>query len=271
MEAKLLAVFSSGVPLRVTASCCDLESSRQTLYEYRRRFEAEGPAGLAERSRRPHASPARVPAGTEEAIVRLRKELPSDRGAQTIAYHLARRGEPVPSVATIHRVLVRRGMVTPQPEKRPKVARKRFERPRPNDARRIDAACWALADGRTVRLADVLDDRSRALVAACVDTGPTARAAWEAGSAAAQDRGRPARVTSDDGPASRAGSPQRRSRRRADAPLARCAPPVLAARPPPDVRARQVRPAPQAGPARVMRAERPGASPFTKSGPEPEN
>ena len=48
MEAKLLAVFSSGVPLKVTALCRDLEISRQTLYKYRRRFEAEGPAGLVE-------------------------------------------------------------------------------------------------------------------------------------------------------------------------------------------------------------------------------
>jgi len=39
MEAKLLAVFSSGVPLKVTALCRDLEISRQTLYKYRRRFE----------------------------------------------------------------------------------------------------------------------------------------------------------------------------------------------------------------------------------------
>ena len=112
MEAKLLAVFSSGVPLKVTALCRDLEISRQTLYKYRRRFEAEGPAGLVERSRRPHSSPSRVSGATEGAIIRLRKDLPLECGAQTIAYHLARRGETPPSVATIHRVLVRRGMVT---------------------------------------------------------------------------------------------------------------------------------------------------------------
>src|SRR3982074_2362245 len=90
MEAKLLAVFSSGVPVKVTALCRDLEISRQTLYKYRRRFEAEGPAGLVERSRRPHSSPGRVPRATEEAIIRLRKELPLECGAQTIAYHLGR-------------------------------------------------------------------------------------------------------------------------------------------------------------------------------------
>ena len=199
MEAKLLAVFSSGVPLKVTALCRDLEISRQTLYKYRRRFEAEGPAGLVERSRRPHSSPGRVSDATEEAIIRLRKELPLECGAQTIAYHLARQGKKPPSVATIHRVLVRRGMVTPQPEKRPKVAWKRFVWPRPNDAWQIDATAWALADGQTVWIMDVLDDHSRALVAARVDTGPTAKAAWDAFTTAVETWGLPARVMNDNG------------------------------------------------------------------------
>ena len=199
MEAKLLAVFSSGVPVRVTALCRELDISRQTLYKYRRRFETEGPAGLVERSRRPLSSPARVSVAVEDAIVRLRKELPVECGAQTIAYHLARQGDPVPSVATIHRVLVRRGLVMPQPNKRPRSSWRRFEWPRPNDAWQIDATCWALADGRTVWIMDILDDHSRALVAARVDTGPTAKAAWEAFTCAVADWGIPAHVMNDNG------------------------------------------------------------------------
>ena len=138
-------------------------------------------------------------AATEDAIVRLRKELPLECGAQTIAYHLARQGGVPPSIATIHRVLVRRGMVTPQPEKRPKVAWKRFVWPRPNDAWQIDATAWALADGQTVWIMDVLDDHSRALVAARVDTGPTANAAWDAFTTAVERWGLPARVMNDNG------------------------------------------------------------------------
>jgi len=199
MEAKLLAVFSSGVRLNVTALCRELEISRQTLYKYRRRFEAEGPGGLVERSRRPHSSPGRVSLAMEEAFVLARKALPVQYGAQTIAYHLDRTGQPAPSVATIHRILVRRGMVTPQPAKRPKVAWKRFEWPRPNDAWQIDATSWALADGKTVWIMDVLDDHSRALVAARVDTGPTAKAAWDAFTCAVQDWGLPAAVMNDNG------------------------------------------------------------------------
>jgi transposase-like protein len=114
MEAKRLAVFSSEVSLKVAALCRELDISRQTLYKYRRRFEVEGPAGLVERSRRPLSSPRQTSTETEDEIVRLRKELRPDCGAQSIAYQLQRRGQVAPSVATIHRVLVRRGMVTPR-------------------------------------------------------------------------------------------------------------------------------------------------------------
>ncbi len=119
--------------------------------------------------------------------------------AQSIAYQLQRRGHIAPSAATIHRVLVRRGMVTPQPHKRPKIAWQRFEWPRPNDAWQIDATRWALSDGRTVWIMDILDDHSRALVAARVDTGPTAKAAWDAFTTAVQEWGLPAHVMNDNG------------------------------------------------------------------------
>ena len=201
MEAKLLAVFSSGLSLDVTALCRELGISRQSFYKYRRRWVAEGPSGLVERSRRPHCSPGQMPAEIEDRIVGLRKELPVDKGAQTIAYHLARDPdvEVVPSVSAIHRALVRRGMVVPQPDKRPKSSYRRFEWPRPNDAWQIDATCWALADGQEVWIMDVLDDHSRVLVAARVAAGPTAKAAWDAFSHAVADWGLPARVMSDNG------------------------------------------------------------------------
>jgi UDP:flavonoid glycosyltransferase YjiC (YdhE family) len=115
MEAKLLAVFSHGVPVKVAALCGELGISRQTLYKYQRRFEAEGPAGLVERSRRPHSSPQRISAETENAIIRLRKELRVDCGAQAIAYHLARHGEMVPVgplTLSTHTTTERLGCVT---------------------------------------------------------------------------------------------------------------------------------------------------------------
>ena len=201
MEAKLLAVFTSGFTVDVTALCVELGISRQTFYKYRRRYEAEGPRGLVERSRRPRSSPGAISPAVEEAIVRLRKELEIDNGAEAIAWHLAQRPElgTPPSRSTVHRVLVRRGMVTPQPQKRPKSSWRRFEWPRPNDAWQIDATAWALADGREVWIMDVLDDHSRVLVAARVADGPTASAAWDAFSHGVAEWGLPARVMSDNG------------------------------------------------------------------------
>jgi transposase InsO family protein len=198
MEAKLLAVFTSGLKINVRALCSELGISRQTFYKYRRRWQTEGAPGLVERSRRPGSSPGQVSAEVEESILRLRKELAVDNGAQAITWHLARRGVSV-SASTVHRVLVRRGMVTPQPEKRPKSAWRRFEWPRPNDAWQIDATCWALADNREIWIMDVLDDHSRVLVAARVCDGPTGAAAWDALSHGIADWGPPAHVMSDNG------------------------------------------------------------------------
>jgi transposase InsO family protein len=198
MEAKLLAVFTAGLDINVRALCDELEISRQTFYKYRARWLAEGPPGLVERSRRPRTSPSRIPLEVEDAIVRLRKDLVVDNGAQAITWHLARRGVTV-SAATVHRVLVRRGMVTPQPEKRPKSSWTRFEWPRPNDAWQIDATVWALADNREIWIMDVLDDHSRVLIAARVCVGPTGEAAWEALCHGIAEWGLPAHVMSDNG------------------------------------------------------------------------
>jgi transposase InsO family protein len=200
METKLRAVLAAGLRgVRVSELCRELEISRQTFHKYRRRWEAEGPAGLVERSRRPHHSPRMIPPALEDEIVRLRKELPLDRGAQTIAYHLGRAGWPVPSVATIHRALVRRGLVVAQPQKRPRSAWRRFEWPLANDAWQIDATRWVLRSGREVWVMDILDDHSRLVVAARACSGPTGDAAWNAFCDASSRWGLPARVMSDNG------------------------------------------------------------------------
>jgi transposase InsO family protein len=200
METRLLAVFTAGLKsVSVSGLCAELGISRQTFYKYRRRFEAEGPAGLAERSRRPHRSPGMIPAGLEDEIVRLRKELPLDHGAQTIAYHLDRAGWRVPSVSTIHRALVRRGLVEPQPQKRPRSAWRRFEWPAPNGAWQIDATQWVLAGGKEVWIMDLIDDHSRVLLAARVAKTPSGQAAWDAFCDASSRWGLPAHVMSDNG------------------------------------------------------------------------
>lgn len=148
----------------------DYGVSPRWVYELVRRSDAEGEAGLDPRSRRPRASPRRTPVEIEDEIVELRKELLDhglDAGAHTIAVHLARRhGEAaVPSVSTIWRILVRRGFVTPQPQKRPRSSFVRFEAEMPNERWQADITHVRLADGGEVEVLNVIDDHSRLLIA----------------------------------------------------------------------------------------------------------
>jgi transposase InsO family protein len=142
--------------------------SRQWVHELCRRFDAEGEAGLEPRSRRPRGSPRRTPDAIEDEIVELRKALSDDgldAGAHTIAYHLSRRHQKSPSVATIWRVLSRRGFVTPQPQKRPKSSFIRFEAAQPNERWQADITHWVIGEGHAVEILNIIDDHSRLLIA----------------------------------------------------------------------------------------------------------
>ncbi|MFI5393106.1 MAG: IS481 family transposase [Myxococcota bacterium] len=148
----------------------ELGVSPRWVYELCRRYDSEGEPGLEPRSRRPRARPTRTPIELEDQIVALRKELADlglDAGAHTIAVHLARRAGDahVPSVATIWRILVRRGFVTPQPQKRPRSSFVRFEAQMPNERWQADITHWRLADGSEVEILNAIDDHSRLLVA----------------------------------------------------------------------------------------------------------
>jgi len=128
----------------------DYRVSRGWVHELVRRYHAQGEAGLEPRSRRPHSSPHRTPVELEDEIVELRKHLSDqglDAGAHTIAYHLGERHGGAPCVATIWRILTRRGFVVPQPQKRPRSSYVRFEAAQPNERWQADITHWALADG----------------------------------------------------------------------------------------------------------------------------
>lgn len=205
MAVKLTAAVvaaAEGSELNVSAVCRDAGVSRKTFYKWVARYRAEGLAGLEDRPRVPRRTPHRVADEVEDAIVRLRKELADaglDHGASTIQWHLGRRSDSVvPSVATVHRVLVRRGLVEPAPRKRPKSSWKRFEALAPNERWQIDAMDWAIATG-VVRVFNVIDDHSRVLVASRAVPEATSEAAWATFSAAASVWGLPAGVLSDNG------------------------------------------------------------------------
>jgi transposase InsO family protein len=158
---------------KVNDVCAAHGISRSWLYELIARYREQGEVGLKPRSKRPRSSPTRLPAVVEDEIVAVRKGLAEeglDAGPQTIQVQLLRRRRgraraAVPSVATIWRVLARRGFIAPQPQKRPKSSWRRFQAELPNECWQADTTHWQLADDSDVEILNVLDDHSRLLVA----------------------------------------------------------------------------------------------------------
>lgn len=201
MDVRLAAAITGG-EVNVAALCRERGISRQTFYAWRRRYEAEGLEGLVGRSSAPRTSPRRTPVEVEEAVVALRKELDDaglDAGAATIQWHLAHRGlRAVPSVATLWRILVRRGFVRPEPDKRPKASWRRFEASAPNELWQADATKWVIATGQ-VEVLTFLDDHSRLVTAARTVPSATTEGTWEVFCEAVERWGLPSGQLSDNG------------------------------------------------------------------------
>jgi len=171
--------------------------SRETYYQYRRRYLAEGMAGLADRSRAPASQPARMDPEVERAICELRRRHPR-WGARRIRTELARTGVEAPAVSSVHQALRRNHLVADQPPRR-RAAHKRFVREVSNDLWQIDATCVRVSTGAKAWVIDAIDDHSRLLLAAVAWDGPTADAAWDCFETAASRYGLPRQVLSDNG------------------------------------------------------------------------
>ena len=144
---------------------------RSWLYKLLARYRREGAAGLAPRSRRPKSSPTAMPVELADEIVALRSRLLAeglDAGALTIQWHLERQLGRAPSTSSIVRVLRRRGLVVPQPHKRPRSSLIRFAAELPNQLWQIDATHWTLAGERGIEILNIIDDHSRLVVASVV-------------------------------------------------------------------------------------------------------
>jgi transposase InsO family protein len=142
--------------------------SKTWIYELLGRFRAGSYEALEPRSRRPRECPHETPREVVAGVLALRRELQDaghDCGAATIAYHLASQIDPVPSRATIWRILKRHGLIVPQPQKRPACSRIRFEADLPNEMWQTDITAWALADGQPAEILNLIDDHSRLFLA----------------------------------------------------------------------------------------------------------
>jgi transposase InsO family protein len=176
--------------------------ARSWIYTLLARYRAEGDAAFEPRSRRPRTSPRAISADTADLIVRLRKELTDqglDAGPVTIAWHLEHHHQTRVSPATISRHLTRRGLITPEPKKRPKSSYIRFQADQPNECWQADFTHYPLAGGPGTEILTWLDDHSRYALSVTAHhrvTGPIVLAAFQAAIAV---HGAPASTLTDNG------------------------------------------------------------------------
>ncbi len=107
-----------------TTLCRRYSVSRPTGYKWVARYEADGPAGLHEHSRRPHTSPTATAPAVCEALLTLRRRHPA-WGPKKLVVILARRAatlgfapEQLPAPSTAAALLKRAGLV-PGARRRP--------------------------------------------------------------------------------------------------------------------------------------------------------
>jgi transposase InsO family protein len=140
-------------------------------YKWLGRWAANGE--LADRSRRPHASPQQTEGSIEGRVVAVRDAHPA-WGARKIVRCLEWEGTYAPAISTVHEILRRHGrIVAPAGGAR---AVERFEKPAPNLLWQMDFKGWVrLADGRQCHPLTVVDDHSRYAVclSACADEKAT--------------------------------------------------------------------------------------------------
>lgn len=166
------------------------------------RYRLEGEAAFEPLSRAPVSSPAATPPQTVELVLRLRKQLTGaglDAGADTIGWHLTHHHATALSRATINRILVRAGAVTPDPSKRPKSSYLRFEADQPNETWQSDFTHYRLSGGTDCEVLTWLDDCSRyalSVTAHARVTGPIVLATFRTSVAA---YGIPASTLTDNG------------------------------------------------------------------------
>ena len=141
-------------------ACEEFKISRPTGYEWLRRYQVGGVAGVVEKSRRPLHSPTQTAAQIEERVLELRQQRP-DWGARKLQVLLAREKILLP-VITVHRILLRRGLVRGQDRFR--TALERFQRGAANQLWQMDFKSPVGWDAPVGPLS-VLDDHSRYAIA----------------------------------------------------------------------------------------------------------
>jgi transposase InsO family protein len=174
--------------------CQEFDISAPTGYEWLRRYQRGGYQEVREKSRRPHHSPEQTSREKEQRVVELREQRP-DWGARKLQWLLEKESIHLP-VITVHRILLRRGLV--RARDRHRAAVQRFQREAPNQLWQMDFKSpvgWEAAVGPL----SVLDDSSRYAVKLQGTWSTRAEAVQERLQEAFQECGVPEEMLMDHG------------------------------------------------------------------------
>jgi putative transposase len=197
----VLAVEAGEEP--VSAVCRRFGISRDKGYKWLRRWQAEGAAGLADRSRAPRSHPQAVADQLLEACLALRRQHPT-WGPAKVKAALERRSpdRPWPAASTIGALFDREGLtVKRRIKRRGPPGGPLFAAAAANDVWSIDFKGWfRTGDGTRVDPLTLVDGCSRYLLRCQVADPPDTEHVWPLLDAAFREYGLPLRLRSDNGP-----------------------------------------------------------------------
>jgi transposase InsO family protein len=207
VEQRYRAVMAVLSGARVTEVAAEVGVSRQSVHSWVARYRDGGLAGLADRSQRPRSSPTQASAQVEALVCELRRAHPK-WGAQRIVHELMRSPAPpqqLPSRATVHRILVRHGLVVGRARRKKRSDYVRWQRPAAMQLWQLDIVYGprlvdtTTGELREARIVTGVDDHSRYCVIARVVERATGRAVCLAFADALARFGVPEEVLTDNG------------------------------------------------------------------------
>lgn len=174
--------------------------ARQTVHEWLKKYATGGMAALVDRSSKPLSCAHQIPAAVEARIVELRRAHPQ-WGPRTILDRLGKECvSPLPGRSSVHRALLRHGLIEPGRRRRRREDYKRWERGRAMDLWQMDVVGRIfLADGTELHAVTGVDDHSRFCVCARLVARATARPVCDALAWAMRAHGVPDQILTDNG------------------------------------------------------------------------
>ena len=189
----------------VTRFCRNHGVSVASFYRIKARAATRGPeTAVSPGSTAPKHPSRRTSDEVEEMVVSIRASLVKqgkDAGPISIADQMRVKGVEPPSRATLARILTRRGMVDPQPQKKPRAAWQRFCYPDPNGCWQLDGFDYTLDTGQKRCVLQVEDDHSRLICSSLAAPAETSNAAITVTDEAIRRHGAPAFFLTDNGSA----------------------------------------------------------------------